>query len=110
MKRILILILIAGSASAAQPACLGKIIAASSPSNLSYSPFAAQDGSQAITVTIQNTAGKPCSYQLSIPSASYPLRLGGKLTFAITQAGAGRAAKYCALYACHRAGSTRTIL
>ena len=86
-----IAILLFIASSPASGACLGKISQAAAPGSLSYNPFAVQNALQAILVTIQNPGTQPCSYQLTIPSASYPLQFGGKLSFGIAPAGAAPA-------------------
>ncbi|MGO8780725.1 MAG: hypothetical protein ACLQKK_17730 [Rhodomicrobium sp.] len=90
MTRLIAILLFIAS-SPASAACLGKISQAAAPSSLSYNPFAVQNTLQAILVTIQNPGTQPCSYQLTIPSASYPLQFGGKLSFGIAPAGAAPA-------------------
>jgi hypothetical protein len=90
MIRLLVLIAIwcgvfAGTAFAG---CAGKIVSVNAQGPLTYSPFAAWNAQQRLTLTVQNTGTLACSYQVSIPASFYPLQFGGKLSFSVSSTSA----------------------
>ena len=89
---IAILCAIAGDAFAG---CTGKIASVTAQSPLTYSPFAAWNAQQTLTLTVQNSGAVACSYQISIPLGFYPLQFGGKLSYSLSApAGAATVAPY----------------
>jgi hypothetical protein len=83
MKRILALAAIILLASDPAIACAGKIVKSTAPTSLVYSPFAASDAKQTITIRVQNTGNDSCAYQLSIPDRYRPLLFAANLQFSI---------------------------
>jgi hypothetical protein len=67
--------------------CAGKIANVAAQGPLTYSPFAAWNAQQQLVLTVRNTGSHACSYQVSIPPASYPLQFGGKLSFSLSGTG-----------------------